>query len=201
MSKKITLREQKKLEYRQKILSAAVHEFKERGFLNTSVSNIMQKADLGVGTFYNYFGSKEEVLMNLVKNLFAEVEEKIQAQAKLKISSIELLEICCMHTAEIIDENKFVLPLLSSAAEHSDKPEQSPKNLSPGFKEIFGKIISFGQERGQIRRDIPTDLISEMFHSIYQAAAFSKLKISFKENVRLKVKILLDGIALKNPHG
>ncbi|MBQ9441977.1 MAG: TetR/AcrR family transcriptional regulator [Selenomonadaceae bacterium] len=199
MSKKINLREQKKLEYRQKILSAAVHEFKERGFLNTSVSNIMQKADLGVGTFYNYFGSKEEVLMNLVKNLFAEVEEKIQAQAKLKISSIELLESCCMHTAEIIDENKFVLPLLSSAAEHSDKPEQSPKNLSPGFKEIFGKIISFGQERGQIRRDIPTDLISEMFHSIYQAAAFSKLKISFKENVRLKVKILLDGIALKNP--
>ena len=197
MSEKINLREKKKLQYRQKILDAATEEFKSRGFLNTSVSNIMQKADLGVGTFYNYFDSKEEVLTNLVKKLFAEVEEKIQAKEKLNPSSIELLEICCMHTAEIIDENKFVLPLLSSAAEHSDKTEHSPKNLSPGFKEIFGKIIELGRKRGEIRRDIPTDLISEMFHSIYQAAAFSKLKISFKENVRLKVKILLDGIALK----
>ena len=196
MAGRITLREQKKLEYRQKILSAATNEFKKRGFINTSVSNIMRGANLGVGTFYNYFDSKEEVLTNLVKNLFAEVEEKIQANEKLNPSSIELLEICCMHTAEIIEKNKFVLPLLSSAAEHSDKPEPTQKNLSPGFKVIFGKIIERGQERGEIRRDIPTDLISEMFHSIYQAAAFSKLKISFKENIRLKVKILLDGIKI-----
>ena len=30
--------------------------------------------------------------------------------------------------------------------------------------------------------------------SIYQAAAFSKLALPFQENVRLKIKILLDGI-------
>ena len=68
---KNNLREEKKLQYRQKILDAAAVEFEKRGFINTSVSNIMQTADLGVGTFYNYFSSKEEVLMNLVKNLFA----------------------------------------------------------------------------------------------------------------------------------
>lgn len=197
MIEKINLREKKKLQSRKKILSAAANEFKKRGFLQTSVANIMHGANLGVGTFYNYFDSKEEVLMNLVKNLFTEVEEKIQSEEKLNPSSLELLEICCMNTAELIDENKFVLPLLSSALEHSDKPEQTPKNLSPGFKKIFGKIIERGQERGEIRRDIPTDLISEMFHSIYQAAAFSKLKIPFKENVRLKIKILLDGIRKK----
>ena len=50
------------------------------------------------------------------------------------------------------------------------------------------------QERGEIRSDISVDLISEMFHSIYQAAAFSKLQIPFTENIRLKLKILLDGI-------
>ena len=194
MSGQKKLREIKKIQFRQKILEAAATEFKERGFLNTSVSNIMHGANLGVGTFYNYFDSKEEVLMNLVKNLFAEVEEKIQSSEKLNTSSLELLEICCMSTAELIDKNRFILPLLITAVEHSDKPEQTPKNLSPGFKEIFGEIIERGQLRGEIRADIPTDLISEMFHSIYQAAAFSKIKIPFKENVRLKVKILLDGI-------
>ena len=194
MAEKISLREKKKLQARQNILNSAAYEFENRGFMNTSVSNIMNRANLAVGTFYNYFDSKEEVLMNLAKKLFTEVEEKIKAKEKLNPPSVELLEICCMSTAKLIDENKFVLPLLITAVEHSDKPEYSPKNLSPGFKNIFGEIILRGQKRGEIRKDIPVDLISEMFHSIYQAAAFSKLEISFCENVRLKVKILLDGL-------
>jgi hypothetical protein len=33
-----------------------------------------------------------------------------------------------------------------------------------------------------------------MFHSIYQATAFSKLSISFQENVAMKMRLLLDGI-------
>ena len=176
MTEKINLREKKKLQARQNILDAAAYEFTNRGFINTSVSNIMNRANLGVGTFYNYFDSKEEVLMNLAKELFAEVEEKIHDKEKLNPSSLELLEICCMSIAKVIDENKFILPLLITVVEHSDKPEYTPKNLSPGFKDIFGKIILNGQKLGEIRSDIPIDLISEMFHSIYQAASFSKLK-------------------------
>ncbi len=192
MAEKINLRENKKLQLRENILNAAAHEFAERGFIHTSVSNIMNRANLGVGTFYNYFGSKEEVLMNLVRNLFTEVEKKIQAEKNL--SSLELLQNACEYTAELIDDNRFILPLLGSAMNHSDKPELLPKNLSPSFKKIFDEIIERGQSLGEIRADIPVDLISELFHSIYQAAAFSKINISFRENVRLKVKILLDGL-------
>ena len=190
-------REEKKIQVRLKILEAAAQEFQSRGFLNTSVLNIMQKANLGVGTFYNYFQSKEEVLRDLVKNLFTEVEEKINIAENKNSSATELLEIACKFTAELIDNSRFILPLLVSAVQHSDKPEQQ-KNLSPGFKKIFDEIILRGQKVGEIRGDIPADLIAEMFHSIYQAAAFSKLQISFKENVQLKVKILIDGLSVKN---
>ena len=194
MEEELSLRERKKMYLRKKILDSAAHEFKVRGFVNTSVSNIMQEAALGVGTFYNYFDSKQEVLRDLVKELFTQVEEKIHATEKKNSSSLELLKIACEYTAELIDENRFVLPLLASAAEHSDKPEQKQKNLSPGFKKIFDEIILRGQECGEIRKDIPADLIAEMFHSIYQAAAFSKLEFPFKKNICLKVKILLDGL-------
>jgi len=185
------LRNLKKLQFREKILNSAAQEFKSRGFLNTSISNIMQTADLGVGTFYNYFESKDEVLTELAKNLLAQIESKIHKKVQENFSSLELLEFACEKTARLIEENKFILPLLDTAAKNSDKP----KNISsPGFKKIFDEIILLGQEREEIRRDIPADLIAEMFHSIYQAAAFSKLNIDFCENVRLKVKILLDGI-------
>jgi len=188
------IRELKKNINRQKILNVAMNQFKARGFANTAVADIMESSKLGVGTFYNYFNSKEEVLMSIVRELFTEVEERVKVMAQENFSSLELLEFCAMSTARLVDENRFILPLMASAVKHSDKPEQLPKNLSPDFKKIFEEIIERGQILGEIRNDIPKNLISEMFHSIYQAAAFSKLQIPFQKNIKLKIKILLDGI-------
>lgn len=190
------IREAKKIKNRQTILNAATNEFKLRGFANTSVADIMEKSNLGVGTFYNYFDSKEEVLMTIVRELFMKVEDSVNAMAQKNSSTLELLEYCAMNSAKLIDENRFILPLLASAVKHSDKPEHLPKNLSPDFKKIFEEIIERGQKLGEIRSDIPKNLISEMFHSIYQAAAFSKLQIPFTENIRLKLKILIAGIKI-----
>lgn len=189
-------RELKKARNRRAILEAAAYEFKARGFAKTSVSDIMRKSELGVGTFYNYFGSKEEVLMAIVRELFMEVGARVKVGSQENSSSLEMLEFCAVETARLIDENRFILPLLASAVKLSDKPEQLPKNLSPDFKRIFEEVILDGQRRGEIRSDIPVDVISEMFHSIYQAAAFSKLQIPFAENIRLKLKILIAGIRI-----
>ena len=194
MVEKISLRKQKKVQARQKILLAAAQQFESQGFANTSIAGIMQEARLGVGTFYNYFRSKEDVLLTLAKILCEEVEVKILSVENANKSSVELLELCCVLTAKLIDENRFILPLFLSASEHSDKPEQIQESLSPGFRDLFEKIILRGQERGEFRADVPPNIISEMIHSIYQTTAFSKLEISFQENIRLKVKILLDGI-------
>ncbi len=196
MSEKISLRKQKKFLARQKILQAAANRFELHGFANTSIADLMRAAELGVGTFYNYFNSKEEVLLTLARNLREEVEKNIFAAREVNSSSAELLELCCVCTAKVIDENRFILPLFISASEHSDKPEQISQSLSPGFGELFEGIILRGQERGEFRADVPTNIISEMIHSIYQTTAFSKLEISFQENIRLKIKILLKGIEL-----
>lgn len=194
MSETIGLRNRKKVLARQKILSAAARQFEVLGFANTSIAGIMSEAQLGVGTFYNYFSSKEEVLLTLAKNLREEVAKNISSTGDDNRTSAQLLELCCVCTAKIIDENRFILPLFTGAGDFSDKPEQIPQSLSPGFRELFEKIISRGQQRGEFRSDVPTNIIAEIIHSIYQTTAFSKLEISFRENIALKVKILLDGI-------
>lgn len=198
MAEIIGLRKRKKFLARQIILTVATQQFECQGFANTSIADIMQAAGLGVGTFYNYFSSKEEVLLMLAKNLREDVESEISATGEVNQSSAEILERCCVCTARLIDENRFILPLFISASERSDKPEQISQSLSPGFKEMFEEIILRGQRQGEFRSDVSANIISEMIHSIYQTTAFSKLEISFQENIRLKVKILLDGIREKN---
>ena len=82
MAEKISLRKQKKFQARQTILKAAAQQFELHGFANTSIAGIMQAARLGVGTFYNYFSSKEDVLLTLAKNLRVRVEKSIAAAKK-----------------------------------------------------------------------------------------------------------------------
>lgn len=51
---------------RDKLLQAAEIEFGSQGFHEASVSGITQQAGVALGTFYNYFESKEELYRALV---------------------------------------------------------------------------------------------------------------------------------------
>lgn len=63
---------------RRKLLSSAEIEFGSKGFPAASVSSITQRADVGQGTFYLYFHSKEEVFATLVRTVGAELCKSIE---------------------------------------------------------------------------------------------------------------------------
>ena len=66
--------------------------------------------------------------------------------------------------------------------------------LMPAFKAVFVELVKYGQARGEFRSEISAELVTEMFHSIFQAASFSALPYSFIDNVRLKIELLMDGL-------
>jgi len=53
-----------KKEKKQKILQAAIKEFASNGFKATKISSIAESADIGKGTIYEYFKSKDELFHN-----------------------------------------------------------------------------------------------------------------------------------------
>ena len=58
-------REQTKVQNRQAILDAAREVFGELGYETATVRDIIRRAGLAAGTFYNYYRSKEEVFAAL----------------------------------------------------------------------------------------------------------------------------------------
>ena len=54
-------------ETRRALLDAAARLFAEQGYHETSVPDIVQAAGVGHGTFYEYFGSRREILLALTK--------------------------------------------------------------------------------------------------------------------------------------
>ena len=60
-------REQQKQARRRRILDAASQLFPTRGYAATPISDIARRARLAVGTFYNYFPSKPEIALAIVR--------------------------------------------------------------------------------------------------------------------------------------
>src|SRR5487761_1887304 len=60
--KKQGRRERRRAEIHDKLFRAALKLFAERGFSATTIEDITEAADVGKGTFFNYFPSKEHLL-------------------------------------------------------------------------------------------------------------------------------------------
>src|SRR5437764_8529522 len=69
----------------QRILDAAIAVIAEKGFHNSRVSDIADRADVADGTIYLYFKSKEQILMAALDGAF----EAFLRQAKEEMSGIE----------------------------------------------------------------------------------------------------------------
>ena len=199
-------RERKKLQSRKTILEAAISEFSKKGYKETSVADIMSAADLGIGTFYNYFASKEDLLFSLLGRLGETIRMALAEARAAERTSLELLEV----GAPLFLSASHHAPQMGGPADAQETAEVSPhaqpphgakasnSRMTPQIKQVFTEIIREGQAAGEIRSDVPVDLIAEMFHSLYQAAAFSHLDLSYQENIALKTRLLLDGIHKRN---
>jgi len=68
MSKaELSRREIEKQRHKEEMLGAALRLFSEKGFHNVSMQEIAEESEFGVGTLYNFFESKEQLFVELMK--------------------------------------------------------------------------------------------------------------------------------------
>jgi len=104
----------------RKILDAARAEFGERGFADSSIVGITQRAGVALGTFYTYFDSKEALFQALVRDMSAQVRDNVGPAFAGAIDALDgerraleaFLRFAHDHRDiyRIIDESEFVEP-------------------------------------------------------------------------------------------
>lgn len=104
----------------RKILDAASDEFGERGFSDSSIVGITQRAGVALGTFYTYFDSKEALFQALVRDMSAQVRDNVGPALSGGTDGLDAerraLEAFLRFAREhrdiyrIIDESEFVQP-------------------------------------------------------------------------------------------
>lgn len=104
----------------RKILDAALAEFGEKGFAESSIVSITGRAKVALGTFYTYFESKEALFAALVEDMSARVRKEVAPALSGGLDTLDAerralaayLHFAADHKEvyRIIDEAEFVAP-------------------------------------------------------------------------------------------
>ena len=63
---------------REEILTAAITVFSQKGYHDTSISDLIEKAEIARGTFYLYFENKRQIFDSILDNLLLEIDRCIK---------------------------------------------------------------------------------------------------------------------------
>lgn len=152
---------------KQKMMIAAFELFAEKGYLNTSIGDIMKKVGTTKGNFYNHYDSKKELLFDVIHYFHKS-------------------------TAVVNDSNEAFdfyrwLKRQAEFEKNVDNPEiwrkahleiRANMKHDPDVKAIMQKVyiewlptlsaaIKKGQEFGQIRNDKPSQELAEFVQVVY----------------------------------
>ena len=89
---------------RKQIIDAAWQLFYKQGYENTTVDDIVKKANTSKGGFYYYFTAKEE-LLNSLYAIFDREYEKFYAPMDRSLDSIVQLEQLSQYVSYLIEGN------------------------------------------------------------------------------------------------
>lgn len=160
-------RERKKEETRSRILNSAFKLFVENGFESTTIDQIAEAADIGKGTFYNYFPSKEAALEGFIDELTLERGQKIwPGILQLPDTRQRLAKSYQSVTSwsEGYPELVKVFAFERLKAMLKSKKENFEFNQSDLY---FAKIIKMGQDEGDIRDDVDALQLVSYLNAIF----------------------------------
>ena len=133
------LTEATKAARRAQIIEAAIACFLERGYTNTSMSDIIKASGLSSGSIYSHFSGKEDILigainerLNNVKELYAALPEGAGPQ--------DILEI--IYTNQMVNENFSAMLRIRLESLHAPEIAKATADIMPLLQGIIVKALT-----------------------------------------------------------
>jgi len=148
-------RARKKSAVRSQIIAAAIELFSRNGIENVTVDQIAEAADIGKGTVYNYFDTKEDIVVAFM----ADLERRVQARlhrlgARTGTLDSILAEFVRLQLRRKKRYHQFVRVFLGQMFLHTGSfvpyMAEMQKAIDPPMEKLFRAL----QQRGALRKDV-----------------------------------------------
>ena len=183
-----------RLEKQTLIMDVALVLFANGGYFKTSIKNIARHAGISQGLIYNYFESKEELLMAIINRSMEEISQYLGPDKNSFLSEKEF-ETFIRNFFSLLKEKITFWRLLSQLLLQKDVREQFLKsktgsvkstqvmytNRSNTFLLLLSNMITdyFDRKKDRKPADYDPDLEMNMF--IYTIEGFARIAIAREE--------------------
>lgn len=155
-------------ERRQHLLESSLNLFVSKGYFNTTIRDIIAEAEVGTGTFYNYFIDKEDVLKVLLdefaKKVIDDIKNYYKVQEDLPERFIETKRI----TMEVFSQNEKLSEIYCRVTGASEPIDQCIKVFEDRLIAFYSRNIDYGIKQG-VFKPLP---VSPIAHSILATEKF-----------------------------
>jgi AcrR family transcriptional regulator len=156
-------RERQSVERRERLFRAALDLFARKGFAETTVEDITNTADLGKGTFFNYFPSKEHILLAFGEMQFVKLRAAFEEMRSANVPVPVFMRSLGARMTQEPMRNPSIIRILLQAFLTDSSVREPMLNLQNRVIAIHTEMIRIGQSRGEIRNDLPPEVLAHVF--------------------------------------
>jgi AcrR family transcriptional regulator len=153
-------RERRAAETRLRLFRCALQLFSQRGFPSVTVEEITEAADVGKGTFFNYFESKDHVLGVMAEIQLGKVREAAEHAARGEEAIHSVLHHLFLRVAEEPGRSPDLARTLISCFLASAAVRALIKRHMSEGRKVLARIVAEGQKRGEINSQLKKDKVA-----------------------------------------
>jgi AcrR family transcriptional regulator len=191
-------RQRRSADIRERLFRAALGLFAKKGFTETTVEDITNAADVGKGTFFNYFPSKDHILIAFSDMQIAKLQNAVDGIRESREPMTTFLKgLSVKLSAEPGRSPDVVRALLQANLASNSVRIAMRKNYLQGHA-LLTELMHIAQQRGEFREDIPA---SELAHVFRQTVLGTLLvwsvfgDASLPERIDSALKVLWTGMS------
>jgi len=165
----MSFRSKQKNELRLHLYETSISLFTELGFEETSVSKICFKAGIAKGTFFNYFATKELILVHYMNAITA---EGLKESRKKRLESTEQNVInVFVALFKQARKNEVLFRAVCKISPHHSVLREVESQLDADITSYLAELIYDGIDKGQLKASLEVDVLVPLILSALTATA------------------------------
>lgn len=138
-------------EIHERIITAALWLFTQRGYFSTTVPDVARAAQVSVGSIYHHFKDKEDVARVLYADLVERLQDALMEIASRHASAHDRCRAVMAMLFEMTESNRDAMDFMLYAKHREFLPSELPVCSSRPF-ETMRRFVQEGMARGEIRQ-------------------------------------------------
>ena len=175
------------------IIDAAYEVFKKYGYEKTSVNDIAKEANMGKGSIYYYFESKEDIFITTLDYEIQTGMTNLQEYLKTIEDPIKRIEEALLQPLTMVSKSPLLMQIWNNKSQFMNKLEEFKNEKHYKLSKILSECIIYAKERKVLIEDFDVDeftkFIVKWFYMGDDEVSF-KLTKEILENILKDFKIM-----------